>query len=839
MTIVTITPVALLSGGGSNWVTDTNSSNAAALATAINDGNNSTYIVNAVNSTYIQFSLSTTTLTVDTDGVALLRCSRARPNVKVATTNANTILPAYQIGNHLIGNHFEPNPGGATGITSIPTLYQGAWANTYNGQEWTQSNVDNMDIQLGEYVSSVGSGVNVIGVSADLDIHTRPSQVITALGTITSTHTPTLNWTNTLNDGATLQSAYSVFLYDKSINPSPFLPVRQFSSWDLNGLVSHSDQPHPQTSHILPALPNGNYRAYVSVAKGFQGVSDYWWSKATYIDFTVAVTPGGATGVAIVGGSPSNTNSPQLTAVVAGPAPNVAGSTSAANRVRAEFRTARDSAFTTSLSAFASASWSTVSASSNYQLLLTESLGIGTWYLSARTGDSYGAVGAWSAAVSFTIAHQPAANVEAPVGGTAISFDGSVGEAFNWTFYSTSPDVTQTAYQILIEDNQSGAQVFDTGKVASTLQSGNVVIPVVNKDQVLQWRVRVWDVDDVVSVYSGYGIFQTSDAPTIVITVTPNPATSPQPDFSWSVSGSNSRSQVAYRYILYTSTGVALEDSGRIQSTVINGYTAGVGILQNLSSYLLAVLVWDNYNLTSYSVVAFTTSWTVPASPVFAADASSLDSAGFVSVTWDNASLDVAFHSWRVYRRESSTSIWELLVEDVDAGPTHQYRDYLVKANIDYDYLVVQVVTEFGAYVESAYTYATVTTNANHYWLIAPTNYGLSYKLPLVKDEGFTDEYETTTFPLAGRGRKVDFGYRIGIMGSLTAQLRDDEISGISAREMRLAIQAAKAERTSMYIRNPFGDLWKVAITDVAFKRVPGSGLSEFVDITLPYTEVS
>jgi hypothetical protein len=90
---------------------------------------------------------------------------------------------------------------------------------------------------------------------------------------------------------------------------------------------------------------------------------------------------------------------------------------------------------------------------------------------------------------------------------------------------------------------------------------------------------------------------------------------------------------------------------------------------------------------------------------------------------------------------------------------------------------------------------------------------------------------------LIGRGRRVEYGTRYGQQGSLTAQLRNTP--EITARGQRIAIEMLRNAQLKTYLRNPFGDVWAVALNSAQFTRVPGTGLHEAVDVTIEYAEIS
>jgi hypothetical protein len=43
---------------------------------------------------------------------------------------------------------------------------------------------------------------------------------------------------------------------------------------------------------------------------------------------------------------------------------------------------------------------------------------------------------------------------------------------------------------------------------------------------------------------------------------------------------------------------------------------------------------------------------------------------------------------------------------------------------------------------------------------------------------------------------------------------------------------------TTLYMRTPFGDMYKVYVDDLQVSRIAGVGTSEFCDVTLQYMEV-
>jgi hypothetical protein len=110
--------------------------------------------------------------------------------------------------------------------------------------------------------------------------------------------------------------------------------------------------------------------------------------------------------------------------------------------------------------------------------------------------------------------------------------------------------------------------------------------------------------------------------------------------------------------------------------------------------------------------------------------------------------------------------------------------------------------------------------------------------LRFVTDDPYTIEYDQVTYNVIGRGRKADFGDKWGVTGTVTAKLRDIA-GGLTARQQRENLIALRDEQRSVYLRNPFGDVWQVAMGNIGVGRIAGVALAEYVDIELPYSEVT
>jgi hypothetical protein len=133
-----------------------------------------------------------------------------------------------------------------------------------------------------------------------------------------------------------------------------------------------------------------------------------------------------------------------------------------------------------------------------------------------------------------------------------------------------------------------------------------------------------------------------------------------------------------------------------------------------------------------------------------------------------------------------------------------------------------------------------VSPRSDGYWFIIPENESSipdAFKLSNVTADSYTDEYEKEIFTVIDGGRKVDEGQHLGLSGTLNAQLRDSV--GQSARQKKHRLELMKQDSTSkLYMRTPFGDLYRVYVNDLQVSRIAGVGSSEFCDVTVPYLEV-
>jgi hypothetical protein len=469
-------------------------------------------------------------------------------------------------------------------------------------------------------------------------------------------------------------------------------------------------------------------------------------------------------------------------------------------------------------------------------------VGQGTWYVRARSFDEYGRYGPWSAVNLFTVSHPPTAQIVAPAANAFVPQASTI--RFDWNFSDPAVGDSQTAEQVLIVRTDTGATVHDSGKVSSTSTYRDIAISNSYLDVPLSWKVRLWDEDDVVGPYSAVTNF-TVGAPATVAVTSPtegSTVTTANPTVSVNVVNGGNRVNV-YAQLKVSQAGVTIYTSPlkyMVSPAEDDQFTMQIptGILLNSQTYTVRVQVWDTMGLTASDSKSFLTSWAPPQAPVFAVSTAPYATMGYTRVTWTNSTIDLNFSSYRVYRREAGTTTWVLIDEQTSNTSNYAFDDWLAGSNVTYEYSVTQVINYYGSIVESIHAPIEATGVGSDYWLIHPTDITKNILLIHVTGDDYTEQYEQESYTVIGRGRHVDYGQRLGYAGSLSAQLRDVQ-GGLTAREQKKELERLKAERTFVYLRNPFGDVWKVATGNLSISRLAGMGTYEFVDVEIPYEEVA
>jgi hypothetical protein len=565
--------------------------------------------------------------------------------------------------------------------------------------------------------------------------------------------------------------------------------------------------------------------------------------------------------------------SPQLSAYVAYADGGVAES------VFVTWQVASDAAFTTDLQSI-----TTVEVAVSGQVVrgsVPTRLAPGTWYVRARSTDLAAVNSSWSATQSFVIAHKAYTSSHVPAASQRVAY-GTGDITFSWEFADQDPIDSQSAYQVRAYFASDDTLLFDSTKTTSTDELHVETIGMANQSGYYYWQVKVWDADDNPGDWSTPILFHLSVEPTVVISA-PTMAgvvDSPTPTITWAfISGNASpatytavddayatytaldadnatyldllgispdqANQEAWRVVIRAGL-VVVHDSGW-QTGNASTHTPGSPVLQLNTNYEVVVWVRDSGDFEGDSApVIFSASWPAPDAPVdLIVDASATDTVGAVQISWNADAYDGSFVEWRVYHRkvDSDTGLpvgtWELVGTSLDQSGRAYVLDYLFEPNTTYQFAAVQAATRFGDVVESTYTYEVATPTSSHYWLICPDDTELNVRLQNVTNDSFAEEYERNIFNIINKGRRMEIGTRFGFAGSLSAHIRHDAELDLTASEQLVRLRSVIETRKSLMLRVPFGLAFVVGVGDISYDRVPGVGLQEYVNITIPYSEVA
>lgn len=714
---------------------------------------------------------------------------------------------------------------------------------TYEGSGWRQYDDGYSDdaplIYTGSVNQSIIDALRARFVSLDnktiskvwLDViyAERPSAptVTAPTGTITTTRKPTASWTFNAGSGGGGQTKMQVKIFSAAqYGAGGFNPETSASTTSSGTVTTSSKSWTPSVN-----LANGTtYRAYVKTAATTNGTDQ--WSDWAYSQFTVDIPVTAPTGLTPTNGSTVADSTPSIAA-------SIAAQTSGL-QIRRRWDVASDAGFTTDLQSYNDPSYASTK-SGTVAFPFASRLPQGTWYIRVRSEDSDGEVSSWTSTNTFTIAHQPSTSNRTPTGGTTIEYSASPQVA--WDFDDPDDQDAQTAYQVEHWKASAPGVVTDSGKVSSDTESHSLTgIDATWKDIDIRWRVRVYDADDVVSDWSPEQSFYLRDLPTANITAPTGAggATELDPTVTWSFSASAGRTQQNFRVVVTdTDASQVVADSGVVSGTATSWQMPAV--ISVGPNYQIDLTVTDSTGLVGTDTDTFTASYADTTPPNFIVDPSNFTSQSYVLVDWSSATEDADSNYWQIFRRPQGSSEWKLIYQSDDATP-RSFFDYTAPANIALEYAMVLNADQVGVPTDSAKSLRTLLASqvsSDNYWLTCPDDPSLNLKLYNVSDDSFEDEQEMSEINVVNRGRQVSYGTRFGQKGSLTTQVYDRPSDGITAREQRIAIEELRDSNLRIYLKNPFGDSWPVALFSASVKRIPGVGRHEAAIIDIDYSEVA
>ena len=334
------------------------------------------------------------------------------------------------------------------------------------------------------------------------------------------------------------------------------------------------------------------------------------------------------------------------------------------------------------------------------------------------------------------------------------------------------------------------------------------------------WRARYTDSKGAVGSWSQLRTFKPSEPPTVVLSV-PNPTvSSPSFTITWTFSANASKTQQKYRVEVATEDDdVVVFDSGLVVSAATS-YTIPSGYLQNATSYVVTVTVYDTDLIDASDSVTTLTSWTPPdALADFSVSADPVTSS--VTLSWSPSALSAEdFSHYGIYRRVVGDVTWTLY-DTVSVQSTTTYVDKYAANGVLYDYRVTQFQTIPGDVdLESTEETAASSILDVDDWVVVGAN-GSTFTLPVTQESHQTPVQQEIFEPLGSTRKKSARGYVLGNEGQFTLSYASDErLVGIANLNYIAGTPGPHV------LKSPFGDVWRAEFSGPQLKYEPGGHLS-------------
>jgi hypothetical protein len=252
----------------------------------------------------------------------------------------------------------------------------------------------------------------------------------------------------------------------------------------------------------------------------------------------------------------------------------------------------------------------------------------------------------------------------------------SLNPTATWDFNDDNLDDAQTAFDVEIRRQDTGAVIYSSGKQTSAVGSytfPNAAGLAYNK--FYQWRVRTYDTADVAGAWSDLQLFKTTQAPTGTFTQPLNGGTLPSdtPTFMWTYNQTAGVAQTHYRVHIFTYAGGTNKEiyTGQWVATA-NGFAdIPSGILENGGQYFTYVDLRSAEGAEGVTnTVYFDVQFIAPPTPQIDVQQNRLEAFNTIRITQTvpfNNSLSA--DTMRVYRAESGSDDGYQLLRDNIAIP--------------------------------------------------------------------------------------------------------------------------------------------------------------------------
>ena len=380
---------------------------------------------------------------------------------------------------------------------------------------------------------------------------------------------------------------------------------------------------------------------------------------------------------------------------------------------------------------------------------------------------------------------------------TKANFDATTASLFDWDFHDPNASDTQSAYQLQVDNNTTGAPVYDSGKVTSANTFHTLLAATITNEESWRWRVKTWDSKDLESPWSDYGFFVTSASGVVNIT---EPAANNDPDIVtantlvvWDVTGTV---QKDYRVVVTrTDTGATLVDTGWVNSTATQYLVEG--LLSDIE-WQVAVTVRDAANIPSNTAIRLITpNYNAPEVPIITFDV--VDDGGYILLNITNPEpvgdrpnpTKNIIHR-RVYSPTNPDGKYLVLGE---TEPNGTFKDFCAASGVLYEYRVRAVAGEF--FTDSTETVADRELGLQGIWLHDPTDaentvrqflYGKDNRSTAIETKGTTQQFAGRVFPVTdfGEHEEEDISVTVDIPHGPTHRIEEADLRAFTEKKKTL-----------------------------------------------------
>jgi hypothetical protein len=281
---------------------------------------------------------------------------------------------------------------------------------------------------------------------------------------------------------------------------------------------------------------------------------------------------------------------------------------------------------------------------------------------------------------------------EQPTLAAKSNFNADFEAEFEWTFNHANPAATQGAFQLQIEDVDTETTVHDTAKVSDPSNNYTLAASSIDNGDDYRWRVRTWDDGDTEGPWSDYGFFSTSNTGIVNIT---DPVVDNDPSIIasnhlllWDVIGPFDEFRVV---VFRTDTEELHMDSDWVATETITQFL--ITEMQSGLEYRVEVTTRASEIPGNTAVRLITPEFSAPEVPIL--NAVLVHDGGFILLDIDNPDPQGDRphpDANELFRREvGGTEPFRLIAR---LEPNEEYRDYDVRSNVQYEYIVRAGVLE-------------------------------------------------------------------------------------------------------------------------------------------------